>query len=253
MEPSKMQIITFDIGNTRASVGSFIEGQLNWRRDVSLDVIRHEIGSYLQPTPDLCVLSCVSAKAFFVLDELRSQIKCPIVNVHSSRAPIKIHYEHPEKLGQDRIANALAASLHSKTGAIVVDLGTATHFDVVDPHGEFWGGPIYAGVETMLSALTTQIPHLPNPDLTSEIQPLSQNTLDAIRTGTILCTAGGIERIIFEIRKTLDYLPKTILTGGNANLIEPHIAYDEWVPNLTLEGLCEYGVRTLSGARKISA
>ena len=248
-----MQIIVLDIGNTRASLGCFSQGQLIWRRDVSLDILRSEIHSYLQPTPDLCVLSCVSAKALFVLDEIRDQIKAPIIQVDSARAPLKVHYDHPEKLGQDRIANALAASLHSKTGAIVVDLGTATHFDIIDPKGEFWGGPILTGIETMLSALTSRIPHLPNPELTPDIQPISQNTLDAIRTGTILCTAGGIERILFEIHKTLDYLPKTILTGGNAHLVEPHIAYDEWAPNLTLEGLCEYGIRILAGERKISA
>ena len=248
-----MQVITFDIGNTRASVGCFIDGQLHWRRDVSLDVLRSEIAGYLLDSPDLCVFSCVSAKAIFVLDEIRSHIQCPIVDINSARPPIKIHYDNPQKLGQDRIANALAATLHSKSGAIVVDLGTATHFDIIDPRGEFWGGPILAGVETMLSALTTRIPHLPTPDLNPAVQPLSQNTEDAIRTGTILCAAGGIERILFEIQKRLDYLPKTILTGGNAPLVEPHIAYDLWLPNLTLEGLCEYGIRTMTGARKISA
>ena len=141
-----MQIIAFDIGNTRASIGSFSDGQLDWRRDVSIETLQNDIGAYLQPMPDLCVFSCVSAKALFVLDEIKSHIKSPIVNVNPRFAPLTVHYDHPEKLGQDRIANALAASLHSKTGAIVVDLGTATHFDIIDPHGEFWGGPILTGI-----------------------------------------------------------------------------------------------------------
>ncbi len=242
-----------DIGNTRASLGCFDGGVMSFRKDVQTEAVSGTVSEISTENVDLCVISCVSSKTSFILDEMRRSLKCPVKEVRVKDAPLKIHYERVESVGQDRIVNALGASLYSKTGAIVVDLGTATHFDIVDPKGEFWGGPILSGVETMLQGLVQRIPHLPEPSLLGALEPVSQSTEGAIRTGTILCAAGGIERILFEIRKQLDYSPMTLLTGGNANLVEPYIAYDRWVPNLTLEGISEYGVRLISGARRISA
>ena len=238
-----MQILVIDIGNTRASLGFFHHDALIWRRDLPTEAICEKIETFIAERLDLCVISCVSLKAASLLDFVRAQVHCPVIDVQSTRAPLVIHYDHPEKLGQDRIANALGASIYTSTGAIVIDMGTATHFDILDSHGEFWGGPILAGVETMVSGLVARIPHLPSPALTDPIDPLSQNTESAIRTGTLLAAAGGIDRIVQEIKAVCDFDPKIILTGGNAHLVEARIQYDTWIPTLTLEGLCVYGIR----------
>ena len=141
-----MQILVIDIGNTRATLGFFRSGVLSWRRDIATEALCCGIETFVAETLDLCVISCVSQRASHFLDGLRGLFGCPVVDVQTSQAPLIVHYANPERLGQDRIANALGAANHAPGGAIVVDFGTATHFDIVDDNGEFWGGPILAGV-----------------------------------------------------------------------------------------------------------
>ena len=236
-----MRIHALDIGNTRTSSGIFKDGELEERRDFETSELGEMRSQLVGTGIDLCVVSCVSSSAAYLTERFKRMFRCRVIEVQPLESPLVIHYDHPEKLGQDRIVNALGANRHSNHGAIVIDMGTATHFDVIDPAGEFWGGPILAGVETMLEALVQRIPHLPRPELDFDLEPLSQSTLSAIRTGTILSAAGGIDRIVSEIKGRVTYEPRTILTGGNASVIAPYIQYDEYVPELTLEGLCEYG------------
>lgn len=248
-----MQILVADIGNTRSTLGLFNACRLIWRRDLATDAVCSGTEALVVERCDACVVSCVSARAAFFSDLLKRQMKCPVFEVSAAQSGLEIHYAHPERLGQDRVANALAASIYSMTGAIVIDCGTATHFDVISPSGAFYGGPILAGVETMAEALVQRIPHLPAVELDPDADALSQDTISAINAGTIYAAAGGIERIVREICARVSYCPKTILTGGNARYIEPHINYNLWVPDLTLEGLCVYGERVLARMGRISA
>ena len=248
-----MHILALDIGNTRASTGYFHDGRLETRHDIETSTLPEALHALTGIHFDMAVISCVSQRVSFASDEIRRTLHCPVIFVNPASAPLKIHYDTPESVGQDRIVNALGARVHTHGGAIVIDMGTATHFDIVDPQGEFWGGPILAGLETMLLGLTNRIVHLPQFELTSDVAPVSQNTISAMNTGTILCAAGGIERIVFEIRKQLDFPAQTILTGGNAHLVKPHIAYDIWAPNLTLEGLWQYAERAMQRSNRISA
>ena len=189
---------------------------------------------------DVCVASRVSNYSDGVESRVAKELACDLLYVKPALAPITIHYSHPEKLGQDRIANAIGAREIAPQGAIVVDFGTATHFDVVDSKGDFCGGPIMIGLESMIQALSQRIPHLPEIDLKTIERAVSQSTEEAIRCGAILGTAGSVEKIIQYIRRDLDLEPRIILTGGCAPVVMPHLKYDLWEPNLTLTGLCRY-------------
>ena len=50
---------------------------------------------------------------------------------------LKILIDRPEEAGADRIANAVAAKSRYTMPAVVVDLGTATTFDVLDGQGNY--------------------------------------------------------------------------------------------------------------------
>ena len=64
-----------------------------------------------------------------------------------------ILYENPREVGADRIVNAVAAYERWPQGAIVVDFGTATTFDVVTARGEYAGGVIAPGLTVSADAL----------------------------------------------------------------------------------------------------
>ena len=227
---------------------------MSWRTDILTTSLIDEIDQIAEVGADICVISRVSAQALTAELLLRRALNCQIIGVDALHAPLITAYSRPESLGHDRIANALGARYHAPNGAIVADLGTATHFDVISSNGTFLGGPILAGVQTMLTALTQRIPHLPVFELYPDINPVSFSTEEAMNTGAILGTAGAIEKIIDAIRSRIDFTPQIILTGGHAPLIAPYIHYDLWAPNLTLEGLCQYALLTIQREKnRISA
>lgn len=238
-----MRILAVDIGNTRVSLGFFECGSLVWRRDYRVEEAGNLCCDDFAMGQDLTVVSCVSRALQFCLESVRQLTKGQILEVNPCAAPLTIHYDRPECLGQDRVVNALGALHESPQGAIVVDLGTATHFDIVNSNGEFWGGPIMAGLMTFHVALSQRIPHLPCPELAANVGAVCSNTENAVLAGSILGMAGGIGRILDEITRQIDFTPTRIITGGYAPFLEPHLAYDKWIPNLTLYGLLEYGMR----------
>ncbi len=240
-EAELVRILTIDIGNTRASFALFEQRVLLWRRDVSTSHFPEVAREIFAEPVDACVVSNVSRNRAFFEDWIKTQFKERVFCIESSEYPHPIEYSPVTSLGHDRLANAVAAHQIAPNGAVVVDMGTATHFDVIAPDGTFLGGPILSGLETMLNALTERIPHLPEITLEPEnVEALSQNTVDAINAGTLLCMAGGIERIIREISAKLDFVPTIILTGGNARFVVNFLQHDAYVPNLTLLGLALY-------------
>jgi type III pantothenate kinase len=61
------------------------------------------------------------------------------------RTGLSVLTDNPSEVGADRIVNCVAAFELFGGPAIVVDLGTATTFDVVSAKGEFLGGAIAPG------------------------------------------------------------------------------------------------------------
>ena len=72
---------------------------------------------------------------------------------YQSDIGIQLGQDNPAEVGADRIANAVAAN-HLYPGAnIIVDMGTATKFEVVTGAGEFLGGVIAPGLRLSADAL----------------------------------------------------------------------------------------------------
>ncbi len=66
---------------------------------------------------------------------------------------IGIRYPKPDKIGADRLVNAVAAVELYGAPAIVVDFGTAVTFDVISAKGEYLGGVIAPGLNLMTDYL----------------------------------------------------------------------------------------------------
>lgn len=143
--------------------------------------------------------------------------------------------------GDDRLVNAFAAARLYGTPAIVVDLGTATTFDVVDADGQFMGGAIAPGIGLGLDALATRTAQLPRVRLSLPRNAIGRGTLEAIQSGTVLGHVGMVEFLVRAITAEVgeNARPKVVLTGG--------LSAHEWAksingvdaidPLLTLRGL----------------
>lgn len=157
---------------------------------------------------------------------------------------IKILYDDPKTVGADRLANAVAAYEIYGGPAIVVDLGTATTFDVISEKGEYLGGAIAPGIETSSLNLFQKASQLFKVSLEKPKKAIGTNTEESLRSGIIFGAVGQIDEIVKRIKEELKQRrsskrkPKVIATGGLAYLVAKETKTIEQVnPTLTLEGL----------------
>ena len=126
-------------------------------------------------------------------------------------------YAEPEKLGADRWAALIAALQHNKRATVVVNAGTAITIDVLDEKGKFLGGNIMPGLRLMHESLSSNAAQLKMGEGISHQFP--NNTQDAIVTGSLNAAAGAISLMLKRLEKHSGWLPKLILSGGDANKI----------------------------------
>ncbi len=153
---------------------------------------------------------------------------------------IKILIDRPEEAGADRIANAVAAKHRYPMPAVVVDLGTATTFDVLDREGNYLGGVISPGINLAFEALYLGAAKLPRIEIRRPRQVVGRSTVSAMQSGIYWGYIGLIEGLLVRIRTECAERMTVIGTGGLVSLISagcPAIEHVE--PDLTLRGIAE--------------
>ena len=165
-----------------------------------------------------------------------------------TKTGMPILYDNPREVGADRIADAVGAYDLYPGALIIVDMGTATVFDVVSAKGEYLGGAIAPGVATSLEALYTQASALRSVELVRPRSVIGRSTGESIQSGVLYGFAGQVDGVVGRIRAELGEAT-VIATGGLAGLIAPHTTSVEHVePWLTLHGLRIVHGRNHSGA-----
>ena len=151
--------------------------------------------------------------------------------------------DNPNEAGADRIVNCVAAFDRFKGPCIIVDMGTATTFDVVSARGEFLGGAIAPGLGISADALFAKAARLPRIDVRKPAKVIGTGTVDNIQIGLyygyIGLVDGILERMIAELESQNPGIKiQTIATGGLAGLIAGGSRFLENVdPYLTLTGV----------------
>lgn len=146
--------------------------------------------------------------------------------------------DNPAEVGADRIVNSVAAFERYGGPTIVVDLGTATTFDVVSAKGEFLGGAIAPGLGISAEALFTSAARLTRVNIRRPSKVIGTGTVDNIQIGLFYGYAGLIDGICERMIAELGVETKVIATGGFARLIaESSRCVQSVDENLTLDGV----------------
>ena len=164
----------------------------------------------------------------------------PFILQAGAKTGLKIRYRNPIELGSDRIANAIAAShLYPDRNAIVVDLGTATTFDVVGADRQHLGGVILPGLRTSVEALEMKTARLPNVEIVQATELVGRSTIECIQSGLYFGNLAIIRELSAAIgRQMFDSKPVLVIgTGGFSQLFEASGVFDIVVPELVLLGL----------------
>jgi type III pantothenate kinase len=152
---------------------------------------------------------------------------------------VGIRYPRPATIGQDRLANAVAARHRHGAPVVVVDFGTAVTFDVVDARGDYVGGIIAPGLAAMTDYLHEKTALLPRIRIREVSAVIGRNTTGAMLIGAVHGYRGLVRGLLTELKRELRCarLP-VVATGGCAKLIAARLTEITAVePDLTLEGL----------------
>ncbi|MDD4189653.1 MAG: type III pantothenate kinase, partial [Eubacteriales bacterium] len=164
--------------------------------------------------------------------------KKPIIVSPGIKTGLNIRIDNPAQLGSDLVVAAVAALAEYRTPIIIVDMGTATTFSVIDRKRNFLGGTIHAGVMISLNALTSNTAQLQQVELIKPANVIGTNTVDSLKSGLLYGNAALVDGMIERIEAELGEKTTVIATGGHAEYIVPYcnhsIKYDE---GLLLKGL----------------
>ena len=246
-------IIAVDIGNTETTVG--IGSNDNWdsyrftTRDtntpdelLALFNSTFQIKSEAKKDIEGAIICSVVPQATNSFSEaIRKYLNLePVIVGPGIKTGLKVNIDNPKELGPDRIANSVAGYLITETDTVVIDLGTATTFDVVSKNKEYLGGSIAPGIKISLDALTSKTASLKSVELDTPNKVIGKNTYEAIQSGLIMGHASMIDSMVEKIILEIDIEPKIILTGGLSKVVQPILNVNvEYIENLTLVGLEE--------------
>ncbi|MBS7360363.1 MAG: type III pantothenate kinase [Oscillospiraceae bacterium] len=246
-------ILTADIGNTNITLGIFREDDIIFISRLSTDRHRTE-SQYAVELKNVFLLDNIDAEKIdgaiisSVVPELTRTIKKAVKMVTGCESLVvaagiknglKIATDNPKELGADLVAGAVGAIAKYPLPCIVMDLGTATKISVIDEGGIFLGCTIAPGVEISLNALSSGTSQLPAIELSAPTNAIGTNTIECIRSGTVLGNACMLDGMADKLEKELGKPIKTLVaTGGLAKEIvaccEKEIVYNK---DLVLEGL----------------
>lgn len=245
-------ILTIDIGNTNIKLALF-DGDdmvMSWRVSVRNSRTSDEFGvefrnlfltrGYKVEDIEGIIMSSVVPSINYTLTHACKYYlgKTPIMVNAGLVTNLTFGYADPTSLGADRVANAVGAVHHYGAPCIVVDLGTASTFGVVNRDGVFLGGCIAPGIKTSVDALSKQASQLPLVELNNPGTVIADNTICNIQAGVIVGFRGLVKEIIATMKKELnDPEVKVIATGGLTQLIEDSAYIDVYDRALTLRGL----------------
>ncbi len=225
-------LLAIDIGNTCIDIGLLAADETVWRDKFptvppAAADLQRRLAGLAAPPIGAVIGSVVAELGSAYAAACRDVASGPVLQAHSTWDwGLHIDYDDPARIGCDRLAAAAAAHRAAPAGqaAVVVDAGTALTVDAIDAAGTFLGGVIAPGLRLGLNALSAGTSLLPQVELAATPPLLGKNTPDGLRSGALHGSAALVEGLCTRLAAALKSPVEIFLTGGDAPLLQPHIA-----------------------------
>ena len=245
-------LLAIDVGNTTVTIGVFDGERLRatWRLASDRERLPDEYGAQLvnltageglrrEDIHAAVMTSGVPLLSSVLEETCRRYFRVAPLRVAAGiKTGLRILYEDPREVGPDRIADAVAALRMHKPPLIIVDLGTATVFDVVSREGDYLGGAIAPGIGLATDALVQRAAMLRRVELRAPKSVIGTNTAAAMQSGIIFGYVGLVEGMLARIKAEIGEDAWVIGTGGwAATIAHDTKVFDHLDLDLTLTGL----------------
>jgi type III pantothenate kinase len=225
-----MNLIVIDIGNSNIKIGLFSGSRL--LRTGSIPSLSARAKTIRLLTAKIvgenriagsCISSVVPKLTYLAEKSVEELFSVhPLVVRGDMQMRRKNRYTFPARLGADRLCAAAGAFALYGGPTIVVDFGTATTYNVIDKHGNFLGGVISPGVNTIASALPRVTAQLPEISFRVPSKTISRDTITSLQAGTSAMAIDAFEGMILRLRTEFGVRMKVVATGGYAALMAKH-------------------------------
>ncbi len=233
-------LLAIDIGNTNIVIGCIKDDDIVFKARIATDRTRTsdqygvEIKNMLEAfgvsREDIedCIIASVVPPVFNSVQTgvLKVIGKQPMVVGPGLKTGLNIHVDIPSQVGSDLIVAAVAALAEYPAPLVLIDLGTATTIEVIEPDNVFIGGLIFPGVMVSLDSLSSHAAQLPGISLDKPKKVIGKNTVDCMRSGMMYGTAAMLDGLIDRIAEELGHESTIIATGGLAQFVIPLCKHD---------------------------
>jgi len=240
--------LTIDIGNSRNKFAVFRGGEILEVFSFT-DLSPRILGTITKKYPEIkyAILSTVKSIDSAFISFLQSEFSYFTELTDKTKLPIENLYHSKSTLGKDRLASVVGANnIYPNTNVLVIDLGTAATFDLINDNNQYLGGNISPGLAMRFKALHNYTNKLPLLGKKNKYPFIAKNTNDAIISGVQNGLLFEIESYINTLKTKFNNL-KIILTGGDAIFFDKRVKNTIFVNlNLNFEGLnriLEYNIK----------
>lgn len=245
-------ILVLDIGNTNITLGVYREKELLFVSRMATDRMRMEdqyaielreilalYGVEWKDIEGVAVSSVVPQVNRSMLGALRKLTNVePVCVGPKTKTGLRIDVRNSEIVGADLIVGCVAAAEMFSGPCIILDMGTATTFVVLDADRRMLGGAIAPGIGISLDALTGRTAQLPSVSLEAPEHAIGDSTAECMRSGLITGTACMVDGLCDRMERELGKKCSIVATGGLAKEVIQQCERDIiHCDTLLLEGL----------------
>ncbi len=245
-------ILAIDVGNTNIVIGGFCNDEILFKERISTNhsatdleyavniKTALEMHHFSENDIEGAVISSVVPSVTNTICHAIKKYcdKNTMVVGPGIKTGLSINIDNPARLGSDLVVDAVAGISEYKAPMIIVDMGTATTFSVIDKNNNYCGGLITTGMAVSAEALSGRTSQLPKVSFDIPKKLIGTNTIDSMKSGIMYSAACSIDGICERIEEELGEKCTIIATGGLAHLIVPlckkKVVCDD---NLLLKGL----------------
>ncbi|MBU1318159.1 MAG: type III pantothenate kinase [candidate division Zixibacteria bacterium] len=246
-------LLCIDIGNTDVVMGLFDNDKLiaqgrfatsNLRTSDECGIQAHHLVQRHHPHGNIEVDGVIISSVVPFLTPRMAEMsrtylkRDPIILSSDLDIGLDIKVQNPHEVGADRLANAVAAINAYNTDLLIIDLGTATTFDVVTKEGEYVGGAIAPGLESASSGLVKKAAQLFSVEIAPPKHAIGTTTEESMKSGIFLGQVEMMNGMIIRMEAEFQAEFTIIITGGYGKIFAEHLDRDAiYDPDLTLQGL----------------